>query len=220
MSECSGLWKHENNQHAFVPWKTECGCPSGGGIKNSRICYPLWRNAEEEEENFFWCFFKVFFLDFFFPQCNAREIGLLFQGKASSHSTALPSFFLFFLCVVHWCLHTTGCEAYSFMTDGYGIFNTCANLGACCTHEDMGGGGGQAQTSLRKSWLRGIEKNNCPSPCPTRGSKPKVFGFEFRLSNHWAKGNGRRTKSERYSNNNNDNNNKYISNALNHSNKL
>ena len=35
MSEFGGLWKHENNQLALLPPKTECGCPSGGGIKNS-----------------------------------------------------------------------------------------------------------------------------------------------------------------------------------------
>ena len=39
MSELGGLWEHENNQHAPVPPKTECGCPSGGGIKNGRIRY-------------------------------------------------------------------------------------------------------------------------------------------------------------------------------------
>ena len=32
--------------------------------------------------------------------------------------------------------------------------------------------GGQAQTSLHKSWLGGTEKENCPSPCPTMGSDP------------------------------------------------
>ena len=52
------------------------------------------------------------------------------------------------------CDHTTGCEAYSFTTDGYGIFNMRTNLGAYSTHE----GGDQAQTSLQKSWLGGTEK--------------------------------------------------------------
>ena len=39
MSESGGLWKHENNQHALVPPTMECGCPSGGGIKNGHILY-------------------------------------------------------------------------------------------------------------------------------------------------------------------------------------
>ena len=54
MSEVSGLWKHKNNQHALVPLKTECGCPSGEGIKNGHIRYPSqsyeWRNAEERKK--------------------------------------------------------------------------------------------------------------------------------------------------------------------------
>ena len=51
--------------------------------------------------------------------------GCFTPGKASSHSTAaLPSFvILFLICSVFACFHTTGCEAYSFTTDGYGIVN-------------------------------------------------------------------------------------------------
>ena len=49
MSEFGGLWKHENNQHALVPLKTECGCPSGGGMKNGHIPL-LWRNAEKRKK--------------------------------------------------------------------------------------------------------------------------------------------------------------------------
>ena len=42
MSEFDGLWKHKNNQRALVvPLKTECGSPSGGGIKNGHTRYPL-----------------------------------------------------------------------------------------------------------------------------------------------------------------------------------
>ena len=40
----------------------------------------------------------------------------------SSCSTAPPSFGFFPLCAVFSCFDTTGCEAYSFATDGYGIF--------------------------------------------------------------------------------------------------
>ena len=36
----------------------------------------------------------------FLSQCNASEIRDAFPGKASSHSTALPSFFLFPVCSV------------------------------------------------------------------------------------------------------------------------
>ena len=42
MSEFGGLWKHEINQHALVPPKTECGCPSGGGTKKGQIRNPSY----------------------------------------------------------------------------------------------------------------------------------------------------------------------------------
>ena len=77
------------------------------------------------------------------------------------------------------CFHTTGCEPYSLTTDEYGIFNVRTNLGACCTHE-----GGQAQTSMHKSWLWGIEKL-FPS-LTHQGIETRVFGFAFQLSNHWG----------------------------------
>ena len=44
--------------------------------------------------------------------------------------------------------------------------------------------GGQAQTSLHKSWFGGTEKLFLT--LPRHGIEPRVFGFEFRLSNHWA----------------------------------
>ena len=69
-------------------------------------------------------------------QCR-RHSGLLSpQGKASSHSAELPSFFpSFSLCAVFLCFHSTGFEAYSFMTNRYRIFNVRTNLDACLTHE-------------------------------------------------------------------------------------
>jgi hypothetical protein len=51
MSEFGGLWKHENNrQHALEPPKTECGCPSGAGIKNGHICYPSYGGTQKEKK--------------------------------------------------------------------------------------------------------------------------------------------------------------------------
>ena len=50
MSEFGGLWKHKNIQHALVSQKTECGFPSGGGINNGHIRYPLLlKNAERKK---------------------------------------------------------------------------------------------------------------------------------------------------------------------------
>ena len=55
------------------------------------------------------------------------EFGLLFLGKANSHDTAFLFSFLFCfvivsLCAVFSCFHIVGCDAYTFTTDGYGIF--------------------------------------------------------------------------------------------------
>ena len=65
-SELGGLWKHENNQYALVAPKIGCGCPSGGGIENSRIRYPSYGGTQKKETKknpyvtncagSFWCF--------------------------------------------------------------------------------------------------------------------------------------------------------------------
>ena len=57
MSEFGGLWKHENNQHALVPPKTECGCPSGVGIKNGHTRYPFYGGTQKNKK-------KIFFLQY------------------------------------------------------------------------------------------------------------------------------------------------------------
>ena len=49
MSEFGGLRKHENNQHARVPSKKECGCPSGGGIENGHIATPPMEERRKKE---------------------------------------------------------------------------------------------------------------------------------------------------------------------------
>ena len=51
------------------------------------------------------------------------------------------------------CAHTTGCEAYSFATDAYGIFNVRTNWGACRTHKGGWGGGGGGESRTNKSAL-------------------------------------------------------------------
>ena len=56
----------------------------------------------------------------------------------------------FFLCAVFSYFHTTGCEAYSLMVDGYGIFNVRINLGACRTHEGGSGTKKSAQELTRR----------------------------------------------------------------------
>ena len=43
-----GLWTHEHNQRVLP--KTECGCPSGGGIKNSHIRYPFCGGTQKKKK--------------------------------------------------------------------------------------------------------------------------------------------------------------------------
>ena len=57
MSEYGGLWKHKNNQHALVPPKTECGCSSGGGIKNCHILYPSYGGTQKNKNKQKWIWF-------------------------------------------------------------------------------------------------------------------------------------------------------------------
>ena len=52
------------------------------------------------------------------------------------------------------CFHTTRCEAYSFTTDGYGIFNMRTSLGVCRTYE----GGSGTNKSAQEGWHRGTQK--------------------------------------------------------------
>ena len=85
----------------------------------------------------------------FLSQCNAQEIWATFpevseQPQYSYGATQL--FILFPLCAVISSFHTTGCEAYFFTRDGYGIFDAHTNW----VH-DAHTKGGQAQTSLHKT---------------------------------------------------------------------
>ena len=99
------------------------------------------------------------------PNAMHGKFGMLSLGKASSHSAALPrSLLLFFLCVVFSCLRTFHCEAYSFTTDGYGIFNMRANLGACYAHE---WGSCRHKQVCKRGDSEG--QKNCVSPRLARG---------------------------------------------------
>ena len=51
MSEFGGLWKHENNQHALVPLKTECAAQEVEELKTVTYATPLlWRNAGKKKK--------------------------------------------------------------------------------------------------------------------------------------------------------------------------
>ena len=107
MSEFGGLWKHENNQHALVPPKTECGCPSGGGIKNSHIHYLLWRNAERKKKNInclsgshrlFFVLFSTALIAMVFPE-------QLTAAFATYHTSKATAFTLTFALARFLCLY-------------------------------------------------------------------------------------------------------------------
>ena len=89
------------------------------------------------------------------------KLGLLSQGKASSHSTALASFSP--LRAMFPCFQTTGCEAYSFTIDGYEIFNVRTHVGACCSHE-WGSG-----TNMSAQELNRRDKTSARHAAPPRG---------------------------------------------------
>ena len=73
------------------------------------------------------------------------------------------------------CDHTPGCEAYCFTTDGQGIFNVLANLGACRTREWGGGvGGGRGEVRANKSaqeLLTRMDRKTVSHAAPPWGSK-------------------------------------------------
>ena len=80
------------------------------------------------------------------------KFGLLSLGKASSHSTELPSF-SFFLCAVFSCFCSSGCEACSFTTERCVGSLTRAHIWMRAVHTKEG----QTPTSLHNNWLEGIE---------------------------------------------------------------
>ena len=106
--------------------------------------------------------------------------GIRSPGKASSRSTALPRFF-FFLSALFSYSYTTGCQAYCFTTDGYGSLNLAHKFG-CVPYTRRGVRHKRVCTSVDSEGQK-----NCPPPCPPKhGIEPRVFGFQFRLSDQLA----------------------------------
>ena len=112
-----------------------------------------------------------------------NKYGLLFPlGKVSSRSTALRNFFLLLPPPCVQCFRVcipSACEVYSCTADGCRIFNVRINLGACRTHE---GGSGTNKSAQHKGSLGGTETLTVAPPL--QGIELRVFGFDFRLSNH------------------------------------
>ena len=90
-----------------------------------------------------------------------RKCRLLSLGKASSHSTALPSFPPPVCSVFVFPFHRLWSLLFSiFITDGYGIFNVRTSLGAYRTHE----GGSDTKKSAQGMIRR--DRKTIPHPVP------------------------------------------------------
>ena len=100
-------------------------------------------------------------------QCTGNR-GFFPRGKRAAIVWRYPGFIsLSPVCTVFSCFHTAGCEAYSFTTYEYGIFNVRTNLAACRTHE---GGVRHKQVCTRLD-SEGLGEKTL-SRCPARGSNP------------------------------------------------
>ena len=102
------------------------------------------------------------------PMQCMDNVGSFPQGKQAAIVRCYPASFLSFsLCAVFLYFHTTGYEAYSFMTYGYGIFNMHTNLDACRTHEGELGTNKSAQELTQRD-------RKAPS-CSSRRWNPGFF---------------------------------------------
>ena len=93
------------------------------------------------------------FLEFFSWEIGAAspEESQLRQSRAIQ-----PELITNLVCAVFLCDNTTGSEAYSFTTDGYGTFNVRTNVDAYRTHE--GGEGSGTNKSAQRVDSEGPKK--------------------------------------------------------------
>ena len=92
---------------------------------------------------------------------SGREKSQLRQSRATQ-----PSFIPNLVYAVFLCDPTTGYDAYSFTTDGCGIFKLLTDLGACLCHIMCNTREGWSGTNTFAQELTRREKK-CPLFCPT-----------------------------------------------------
>ena len=107
----------------------------------------------------------------FFLLCcpNGRESVLFSRGKPAATESRYPTLINYqhIVHAVFSCDHTTGCEAYSFTTDGYGIFNVHTNLD--CVSYTVRKGIMQAQSrNSAQELLSRRARQIVPHPTPPR----------------------------------------------------
>ena len=91
---------------------------------------------------------RLDYITFLVPMQCTDNSGCFPRGKRAAIVRRYPDCFPF-LCAVFSCFDTTGCEAYSFTTAGYGIFNVRTHLGACHAHSGGSGTNRSAQELTR-----------------------------------------------------------------------
>ena len=113
------------------------------------------------------------------------NVGCFPRGKRAAIVRQLPpSLVSFLLCFRVSIPPAVRRQAYSFTTDGYGIFNVAVhtNFGACRTHGGGGGGGGgwEGGTNKPAQELTRIERQKKMFlTLPRLRIEPRAFGFEY-----------------------------------------
>ena len=104
----------------------------------------------------------------FFPW----EIRVAFpeESQLRQSRATLPELMTSLVSAVFLCDHTTRCKAYSFTTDGFGIFNVWTNLGVCLTHEGGSGANKSAQVDSE-------EQKKLLLTLPRQGIEPQGLGI-------------------------------------------
>ena len=95
------------------------------------------------------------------------NLGRFPRWKAAATESRYPTLITSLVCAAFLCDHTTGCKAYSFTTDGYGIFNVRTNLGAYRSHEGGSGTNKSAQELIRR------DRKTAAHPAPPGDRNPR-----------------------------------------------
>ena len=119
-------------------------------------------------------------LDNFLVPMHAK-FGLLSQEKASSHSAVLPRFFSF-SCMQYFCVSIPPAVRPTVIRQMDMGSLTCAHMWVRAVYTRKGGGSGTKKSAQE---LTRRDRKTVPQN-PRQRIEPRVFGFEFRLSNYWA----------------------------------
>ena len=113
----------------------------------------------------------------FLCQCNARGIQAALPGESEQH---YPAFSFCFSCVQRFRVSIPAAVRPTLLRQLMDMGSlTCSPIWVLVVFTT-----GQAQTCLQKSWLGATYFP--PLTLPHQGIEPRVFGFEFRLSNCWV----------------------------------